>query len=71
MSNGTPKRCDTLLRGIVVTMDGTRRVLLDGYVEPGPVAKAINHHVKTGAPTARPIPVARCVIDSNDVSCRR
>lgn len=27
-----PKRCDTLLRGIVLTMDPQRRVLLDGYV---------------------------------------
>lgn len=32
MSSAAPLSCDTLLRGVVVTMDPGRRVFLDGYV---------------------------------------
>ena len=32
MSTSATQACDTLLRGMVVTMDAGRRVFLDGYV---------------------------------------
>ena len=53
--------------GEVVAIDR----IIDAVWEGDPPATAVNQYTSTSAPTARPIPVPRCMSDSTDVSCGR